>query len=181
MKLRPAEDADLAFILALEEREDVAPWIVPWTPEAHLATFDDPDRETLILVADVDGVAPGIREGDALGFAILSGLASPHRAIELTRIVLARPGEGLGRVAVVALLQYCFAGEGAHRLWLDVFEDNVRARRLYGGLGFSEEGALRDAVFAHDRFRTLVVMAMLEDDPVIVRLLGRIAESGSSE
>jgi RimJ/RimL family protein N-acetyltransferase len=43
---------------------------------------------------------------------------------------------------------------GAHRLWLDVFEHNARARHVYRSMGFAEEGV--DG--------SLVVMSMGEDE-----------------
>jgi RimJ/RimL family protein N-acetyltransferase len=38
-----------------------------------------------------------------------------------------------------------FDGFAAHRLWLDVYCDNARARRAYQALGFVEEGMQENA------------------------------------
>jgi diamine N-acetyltransferase len=56
----------------------------------------------------------------------------------------------------------CFGDLGANRLWLDVFDDNERARRAYRAVGFREEGILREAARRQDgSLGSLVVMAML--------------------
>lgn len=53
---------------------------------------------------------------------------------------------------------------GAHRLWLDVRDHNVRAQRLYDSEGFVREGFLRDYNKVGDRFESLIIMSMLEDE-----------------
>jgi RimJ/RimL family protein N-acetyltransferase len=63
-----------------------------------------------------------------------------------------------------AVIQKAFREFAAHRLWLDVFDDNARARHLYQSLGFVEEGVLRECIRWPDRFRSLVVMSMLEQE-----------------
>ena len=48
-----------------------------------------------------------------------------------------------------------------NRLWLDVFPDNERARRLYKKTGFVEEGLLRENYFWNGEFRSVVIMSIL--------------------
>lgn len=56
--------------------------------------------------------------------------------------------------------------ERAHRLWLDVFEHNERARALYTSEGFTVEGVLREHVNLHGQWRSLVLMSMLSREYV---------------
>ena len=51
-----------------------------------------------------------------------------------------------------------------HRLELDVFSFNPRARRVYEKAGFKVEGVLRDAVKDGDRYADDILMAILEDE-----------------
>ena len=95
---------------------------------------------------------------------ILSGLQSPHRAIELTRIVMKEPGAGRGRRACEQVLRYVFDTLGAHRLSLDVIETNERAARLYASLGFKREGLLREAFRRGEQYRSLILMSLLETE-----------------
>ena len=81
--------------------------------------------------------------------------------VELVRIVVDRPGQGLGTAALRRVVELAFGELGASRLWLDVFADNARARRVYERQGFREERRLEAAVARQDGTRgTLVVMAM---------------------
>ncbi|MCG8359477.1 MAG: GNAT family N-acetyltransferase, partial [Kiloniellales bacterium] len=59
------------------------------------------------------------------------------------------------------VMERVFEGLGAHRLWLDVFPDNARARHVYRSMGFAEEGTLRDALRFGDGYASLVIMSML--------------------
>ncbi|HEY1427657.1 MAG TPA: GNAT family protein, partial [Caulobacteraceae bacterium] len=102
--------------------------------------------------------------GEPSGYAILAGLTSPNRAVELVRVALAQTGTGRGRDCVRLLLAEAFDVLGAHRFHLDLFEDNARAEHLYLSLGFRIEGLLRDAERRGERYRSLKLMAILEDE-----------------
>jgi RimJ/RimL family protein N-acetyltransferase len=78
--------------------------------------------------------------GARLGFAILRGLRSSARSVELVRIALAEPGRGVGRDVLRRVVDLCFGEVGANRLWLDVFDDNERARRAYRPRGSARKG-----------------------------------------
>jgi len=64
---------------------------------------------------------------------------SKDRNIELQRIAMAEPGRGLGSEVLHAVMEKAFGEFGAHRLWLDTYFDNARARHVYRSAGFSEE------------------------------------------
>ena len=80
------------------------------------------------------------------------------------RIVVEVPGQGLGREVLQATLKFSFDKLGAHRLWLDVFTDNERAQRAYRAVGFRDEGILRDSIRQGGRYRSLVIMSLLEPE-----------------
>ena len=150
--LREAGPEDLSFILELEANPAIRPYILPWDKAAHLARLAEPDSQYLI----------GENATGAVGFAILAGVANPHRAVELVRIAVREPGSGLGLRFLLQVMDYAFSELAAHRLWLDVMEHNSRARHVYEKAGFVREGVLREAVFAQKRFVSLVVMSVLE-------------------
>ncbi|GAC1302697.1 MAG: hypothetical protein NVSMB21_00950 [Vulcanimicrobiaceae bacterium] len=62
------------------------------------------------------------------------------------------------------MLDATFVSQNAHRIQLDCYEDNLRARRAYARAGFREEGVMRDAVTRDGRWISLVLLAMLESD-----------------
>lgn len=154
MDLRHARPDDLAFIVATESLPEHAPWINRWPRERHAQAMADPDYRYL-LFEDL---------AEPAGYAILAGLTSPNRAIELVRVALAKTGSGQGRRCIRLLMTEAFEQLAAHRFHLDLFEDNARAEHLYRSLGFAHEGVLRDAQRRGERFRSLKLMAILEDD-----------------
>ena len=95
-------------------------------------------------------------------FAILRGFAETSGAIEIKRLVVHPPGQGLGRAILAGLIDMAFEQFHAHRLFLDVFEDNPRAFHLYQSLGFVEEGMMREAALRDGRYCSLRLMSMLD-------------------
>lgn len=151
IELRPTQEVDLDFVVALESGPGAAPFVEAWPVERHREALSEPDIAHLVIT---DG-------GEPMGFVILAGLEDPNRCVELRRIVVANPGQGLGRAALTLLLEHAFGELGAHRIWLDVKPSNARARHLYTSLGFVEEGVLRDALRTADGYESLILMAKL--------------------
>ena len=102
--------------------------------------------------------------GDFEAYVILRGLTESSRSIELKRIVVGVPERGLGRRILGEILRIVFGEFGAHRLFLDVFEDNARARHLYESLGFKYEGIMRESAQRDGRWFNLHLMSMLESE-----------------
>jgi RimJ/RimL family protein N-acetyltransferase len=159
MKLQTAALSHIDFILSQEAREEFSRFILSWSRDKHLQNLQNPDQHYLMLISDADTDTEAIA-----GYAILSGLQSPHRSIELTRIVIAEPGKGLGKTALKLIQKRVFEEYQAHRLWLDVFEHNHRARQVYESVGFKQEGILREAIRQGESYDSLVIMSMLEQE-----------------
>jgi diamine N-acetyltransferase len=112
-------------------------------------------------------------DGSLAAYAILAGIQSPHRNVELVRILCAIRGKGLERLVLQRIIAIAFDEIGAHRLWLDAFADNDRARHVFRTAGF-KEGVLREAPLQDGRWRSLVVMSMLESErPALDKLAFR--------
>lgn len=153
MLLRPAVPADIPRIIDLERMPESRRFVGQWSEERHRATLASPDARYFVSEAE---------SGELQAFAILRGLAESSRSIELKRIVVATPERGLGRRILEELMRSAFHEFGAHRLFLDVFEDNVRARHLYESLGFVYEGTLREAALRDGEYCTLRLMSVLD-------------------
>ena len=81
------------------------------------------------------------------GEIVLNDLDVPNRSCSL-RVGLAGPrffGRGLGTEAIRLVLAHAFA-TGVHRVALEVYDFNPRARHVYAKLGFRHEGTLRQAL-----------------------------------
>jgi RimJ/RimL family protein N-acetyltransferase len=155
LRLHATTPAELEFVLAAEADPEAAPWIIRWSRDEHERALGDPDQAHLLV----------LDPGGPVGFVLLAGLTSDHRAVELRRIVVAAKGGGLGRQALKLALDHAFGELGAHRVWLDVKVENERARRAYAAVGFVDEGVLRDALLTGgSSFESLVVMSILEHE-----------------
>lgn len=73
-------------------------------------------------------------------------------------------GKGIGSWVVEQTRDFAFDVLKLHRLELDVFSFNERARRAYEKAGFRQEGVLRDTVKDGDSYADDILMAILEDD-----------------
>lgn len=155
MLLRPARLSDLPSILILERTPAACQFVGQWSEERHRATMTNSDTRYLAS----DAAASGLQ-----AYVILRGLAEDSSAIELKRVVVAVPGQGLGRRILREVVRTAFEDLGAHRLFLDVYEDNARARHLYASLGFVMEGTMRDAARRDGAWHNLLLMSMLEEE-----------------
>jgi RimJ/RimL family protein N-acetyltransferase len=154
MSIRVGRLTDIPQIMAIEQIPEYRGYIGSWTGEEHRSAMESADAEYLVAVP-----------GDVLvGFAILQGIASEHRSILLKRIAVNAPNRGLGRELLQFVLDRVFKHYGAHRVWLDVFVTNTRARHLYTSFGFREEGLLRDSILRDGTFHSQVLMSLLEHE-----------------
>jgi RimJ/RimL family protein N-acetyltransferase len=148
--------SDLDFVVGVEEDAANRPYITPWERTQHEGAVRFPDFRHFVVEAGA-GTEP-------VGFVILQGCRSPHRSVELKRIVLQPKGRGYGRECVRLLKRMAFRDLGAHRFWLDVKETNTRALALYASEGFAVEGRLRECLRTDVGYASLVVMSVLESE-----------------
>jgi diamine N-acetyltransferase len=155
LMFRLATLADLPAILKLERTPSAQEFVGQWSEERHRATLEG--RDARYYVSENEW-------GEVQGYAILRGFEERSGSIELKRIVVAVPERGLGRRMLRELLRIVFREAGAHRLFLDVFEDNSRARHVYESLGFRYEGVMREAANRDGQWCNLHLMSMLESE-----------------
>ena len=153
MLLRPANVHDIPAIAALERIPDFRDFVGQWSEERHART---------LASGDVRYFVSDSGSGTVQAFTILRGIEEASRSIELKRLVVATPGKGLGRRILNQLMRIVFEEFRAHRMYLDVYEDNARARHLYESLGFVYEGIMREAGERGGEFISLHLMSMLD-------------------
>lgn len=126
-----AEEDELGAFHTMEKPVEVRRYIIPYTQAKHREQFA------------TDGVwYKSIYNGRGLlvGFLILA-LDPDGRSLEFRRIVVSERGRGYGKRAVRLVDQICREEFGRHRVWLDVFQDNVRGRHIYEHSGYVLSGA----------------------------------------
>lgn len=154
MPLRLAATSDIPAIVTLEGNPVARQFVGQWGEDRHRTTMSGSDARYYVHE----------NGGTIDAYVILRGLGEDSRSIELKRVVVAVPERGLGRHILTDIIRIAFSELGAHRLYLDVFEDNVRARHLYESLGFKYEGVMRQAAHRDGRWFDLHLMSMLESE-----------------
>jgi diamine N-acetyltransferase len=155
MKFRNATQADIAQICALERLPEFRTFVGIWPEDQHERMLADPGA-AYIVAED--------QQGQIAGFAILQGLLSEHRQVELKRLVVRTPNRGVGKQLLTEVADRAFGEYSAHRLFLDVFVTNDRARHVYQNFGFRQEGIMRDAIYRDGAYHSLVLMSLLETE-----------------
>lgn len=164
VRLRAIEREDIPAFLRWFNDPEVRQWLTSiqllsrakeerWFEEQLARTND------LIL-----GIEVQVDQGWTLiGNIGLHGLDWKNRRATLGIVIGERDfwDKGFGTEAIEVLLRYAFLELGLHRVELEVFEENRRARRCYEKVGFREEGIRREAVFRDGRFQDLVIMSIL--------------------
>ncbi|WP_161965005.1 GNAT family N-acetyltransferase [Ornithinimicrobium cerasi] len=129
--LRATRRGDLRTVVDIEEALDTRQWIGQGGLEWHAAVLEDPRMEHWVLVDRLDRV---------LAFGIMAS-SDQAGVVELRRTVVAPEGrgQGLGRLLLRQLLEQARARPQVTTVWLDVGDDNTRARSLYRSFGFVEK------------------------------------------
>jgi diamine N-acetyltransferase len=155
MKFRSATQADSAQICALERLPEFRTMVGSWPEDQHVRMLADPDAVYIVAEDQTGRIA---------GFAILQGLLSEHKQVELKRLVVRTPNQGFGKQLLTEVADRAFGEHSAHRLFLDVFATNDRARHVYENFGFRKEGIMRDAIYRDGAYHSLVLMSLLETE-----------------
>ena len=106
-------------------------------------------------------------DGAFLGEAVLNDL-DPDNESASYRVWLAGPavfGRGYGSEATRLVVDYALDAVGLHRLTLEVFDHNPRARRVYEKCGFVVEGRRREALLWQGSWHDSLTMTILDTDP----------------
>jgi RimJ/RimL family protein N-acetyltransferase len=152
MMTRTALPEEIPQIVAIEQIPEYRAYIGTWSAEEHLRAMANPDNEYLVAC----------EEGSVEGFVILQGIQSEHHSVHLKRIAVRTPNRGCGRRLLEYGMSRAFLDHHAHRFWLDVFETNTRARRVYEDYGFRCDGVLREAILRDGEYHTLALMSLLD-------------------
>ncbi len=128
---------------------------------ARLAEVGKPDRQDLLLVAEL--------HGEVVGSAGLhpTGPALRRRHAMVLGISVAREFQrrGVGSALMAALCDYADHWAGVLRLELTVYTDNEAAIALYRRFCFEIEGTHRAYALRHGEYADVYAMARLHPNP----------------
>ena len=153
--IRRAGEDDIAFIMSVEQLPGYAERVGTWSKAEHAEKLEKADYAYFLCLA---GKQP-------VGFVIFKDVGDAMGNLCLHRIAVGDAGRGVGTSFMRNLCDWAFSDAAVYRLWLDVLPGNPSARRVYGKVGFQEEGLMRSALRYPDGRRTdLLLMSLLRPD-----------------
>lgn len=103
--------------------------------------------------------------GDLVGEVVLAGWDEGNRSCWFrTLIGSAGRGRGLGTEATRLIVDHGFQVLGLHRITLEVYDFNPRARHVYEKVGFVHEGTGRDALLFDGEWIDVHYMSVIASD-----------------
>ncbi len=104
--------------------------------------------------------------GSSIGFISLGSIDKENRKAELGMLIGEKRmwNQGFGTDALVTLLRHLFLELDFHRVGLEVFEYNVRAKKVYEKTGFTIEGLERQGLYRNGRYYDIILMGILRDE-----------------
>ncbi len=169
VELRPFTGADIPTLIGwIDSPEFLMQWAGPGLSypldegqlEQLLAETARPEPAAMAFKAVGDG-------GETVGHIELLAIDRKHRSATLARVLVGPEslrGRGIGRQMVQQVLRIGFEKLGLHRIQLHVFDFNQGAVACYEACGFRKEGHLRDARRVGDRYWSLYLMSILEEE-----------------
>jgi diamine N-acetyltransferase len=153
--LRKTRIDDIDFVIKAETDSENAQYVGQWSFDGHVKSLENTDLLHLIIQT---------ADGKKVGYIIIAAIENKNKSIEFRRIVVIEKGKGYGKEALRLVKKMAFEKLGAHRLWLDVREKNIRAQYVYKSQGFKEEGKLRESIIYNGKYESLIVMSILETE-----------------
>jgi RimJ/RimL family protein N-acetyltransferase len=153
--MRPASEFDPSIIINMHECRHVTGLLNVPSVEEVLGRWQHESSDDFVAIDST---------GNPAGLLLLDRVHS--WLCEMSRILVVREHEGIGSFIMDWALRYAFDEHHAHRIFLEVHERNVRARRLYEHFGFTQEGTYRDGFRNPEdgSFENLCPYGLLEAD-----------------
>jgi RimJ/RimL family protein N-acetyltransferase len=167
VRIRAYERSDLDAVMAWVNDEEIirnlaAPMLFPLSRVA----------EENFLESNARGVGPDhvwaieTLAGDYLGGISLTSIDTINRSGQVGIVIGSKPnwGKGYGTDAMRVVLRFAFDKMNLHRVWLNVYDFNVRGIKSYEKCGFRREGVQRDYRFLDGRYHDSLLMGILEHE-----------------
>jgi RimJ/RimL family protein N-acetyltransferase len=166
--LRPVTAADAAGLFDIDpesrrltgstSRDEDPDWTLANLEQWYGTRGEHDDRIDLSIIERATG--------DWAGEVVLNDLNVRNQSCGF-RILLQGPrfyGRGLGTEATRLVVDYAFGVVGVHRIQLEVYAFNPRARHVYEKIGFVHEGTEREALRSDGEWVDCHVLGMLASD-----------------
>jgi RimJ/RimL family protein N-acetyltransferase len=134
--------------------------LMPWTradlDEVYARWSVADDRIVWVVVDNSSGAV--------IGEVVLNDLNAGNLSCGFRIWLSGSRGRGLGTEATTLAVRHAFDEHGLHRIELEVYDFNPRARHVYEKVGFRLEGTMRDALRFDGGWVDAHLMAILSTD-----------------
>ncbi len=162
--LRPVEKTDLERLVTWRNYPSISKYffnVFPLSMAGQTNWFEDllgrVDKRLFII--DTTEKVP-------IGTVGLDNIDFKNQRAEFGSLLIqpSHQGKGFALDATMTLLRFAFDDLNLNRIYLQVFNWNKPAIKLYLRCGFQEEGLLRQSVYKDGRFQDILLMAVLRDE-----------------
>lgn len=156
---RMLQDVEAAILTGTvhSSRNTTLPWTVADLRETYERWSTADDR---LVLAVVDQATNAM-----VGEVVLKDWNELNRSCGFRAFLGAEGrGRGLGSEATELIVRHGFIELGLHRIALEVYAFNPRARHVYEKVGFRHEGTGRDALWFDEQWIDVHYMSILETD-----------------
>lgn len=110
-----------------------------------------------------------IKDGEAwrpIGNTSFMGISWVNRSAEIGIVIGEKSlwNHGYGREVLSVMLKHGFETLNLNRIFLRVYENNLRGIRSYEHAGFKHEGRMRQDVYKAGRYYDVLLMSVLRDE-----------------
>lgn len=153
IRLMETKSKNLLEIIKIEKK--YPQFIGQYNLDKHKAVLSNKNQKHLSIFNKADN--------SLIGYVILAGLLNSDHSIEFRRVALLKRGLGFGGLTIELIKEISFKIYKADKLWLDVFEDNHRAIKLYTKKGFvKEKKIMTTELKTNNVYRSAYIMSILK-------------------
>lgn len=168
LTLEPVDGDDVDTLDTIASWIDTPKLLLQWAGPVFSHPLDTAQFADHLMDSGVTrrGFATVDSAGTTVGYLELNRIDETQRSASISRVIVDpdRRGEGVATEMVRGVVDIAFDEYDCHRIDLRVFDFNDAAIRCYERVGFVREGTLRDARRYEDRYWSVVVMSLLEDE-----------------
>ena len=126
--IRSAQYSDLIRFSQLDSQAHVRDFFSHKSLEVHQKDFRS---ESIVYLGIIDEL------GGVIGYFILQ-LENDEKTINFKRILVGYDHLGVGQRAISSMEDYCKNKFEVNRIWLDLYENNHKAKHIYEKLGYKQ-------------------------------------------
>jgi diamine N-acetyltransferase len=99
-----------------------------------------------------------------IGLVVIENIKWEYRNCEVGIVIYDKNqrGKGYGKDALETVVNFIFNEMNMHLAYLNVFEENEAAIKLYKSVGFDVEGVLRQRYYKEGKYKNVIVMSKIK-------------------